>query len=288
MFRRILPRNIMRARYGSKFLFYRLPVSTALHRPFSTNVVGGPGAVIYDDMATTAQRLEKSKVKTKVAESTHGPKVNHKRPLKNLSNNDLYILCQSSIWNAHKENMLREIMRRDKLDEKTALQTARFLFERSQYIARMHSVPIVTGLTGWLAVGLWAIPNTFGLKTAEWFNKHYVTTEVPEPEDLETIFEVGAWTWNWMEPVMGTFTFVIVCLQMAKAFMKKCGISSYSSVMLRSRIKYMQRSYPQYNPYIVGGFVRAITLDKNFSKVDWNAETADLENEEFPVGLRAT
>ena len=31
---------------------------------------------------------------------------------------------------------------------------------------------------------------------------HY-SNQVPPPEDLETMWEIGTWTWNWMEPPLG-------------------------------------------------------------------------------------
>ena len=30
-----------------------------------------------------------------------------------------------------------------------------------------------------------------------------MTTDIPEPRDLETWLEVGSWTWGWMEPPLG-------------------------------------------------------------------------------------
>lgn len=41
----------------------------------------------------------------------------------------------------------------------------------------------------------------FDVNVALWFNENFVTTDVASDEDLETYLEVGAWTWNWMEPV---------------------------------------------------------------------------------------
>ena len=56
----------------------------------------------------------------------------------------------------------------------------------------------------------------FDLGTALWFNEQFVTTEVASPEDLETILEVGSWTWGWMEPPMGQLSFFLLCLQWSR------------------------------------------------------------------------
>jgi hypothetical protein len=42
-------------------------------------------------------------------------------------------------------------------------------------------------------VGVASIPLCFDLSTAIWFNDAYVTTDVPDDEDLETFLEVGGW-----------------------------------------------------------------------------------------------
>jgi hypothetical protein len=61
-------------------------------------------------------------------------------------------------------------------------------------------------------MGLYAFPMVFDLYTASYFNTLYVTTDIPEPKDLETVLEVGNWTWGWMEPPLGTISFFILCM----------------------------------------------------------------------------
>ena len=41
-----------------------------------------------------------------------------------------------------------------------------------------------------------------------------------QEKDLETWLEVGAWTWNWMEPPLGTITFVLLCMQLSRSHMQ--------------------------------------------------------------------
>ena len=31
--------------------------------------------------------------------------------------------------------------------------------------------------------------------------------------DYDTLLEVGAWSWNWMEPPLGTISFFLLCMQ---------------------------------------------------------------------------
>ena len=42
-------------------------------------------------------------------------------------------------------------------------------------------------------------------------NRQFVKEEIPkDPEMLDTVFKVGAWTWQWMEPAIGTASFVLL------------------------------------------------------------------------------
>ena len=41
--------------------------------------------------------------------------------------------------------------------------------------------------------------------------------QVAKPEDLETILEVGSWTWGWMEPPLGQLSFFLLTLQVRTA-----------------------------------------------------------------------
>ena len=85
-----------------------------------------------------------------------------------------------------------------------------------------HSLPLLLSPARLLVSSYWSsallgafasIPLCFHFQTALWFNEHYVTTEVPPKEDLETILEVGSWTWNWMEPPLGQVSFFLLALQ---------------------------------------------------------------------------
>ena len=46
------------------------------------------------------------------------------------------------------------------------------------------------GILSAVAMGFGSLPMVFDFNLAVWFNHHYVTTDVPEPEDLETWLEV--------------------------------------------------------------------------------------------------
>lgn len=153
------------------------------------------------------------------------------------------------------------------------------------------TMPYKIGLVTAIAGGLSSIPLVFHLDSAMWFNEHFgadplfplsishllppplafppacrppcpaltsrfaaVTAEVAEPEDLETWLEVGAWTWNWMEPPLGQISFFLLTLQFARNQMLNLGAKPYTHWLQQFRAKRLERVYPQYNSKILADF----------------------------------
>ena len=79
-----------------------------------------------------------------------------------------------------------------------------------------ETIPHTLGITFAVSAGLASFPLCFHEPTVSWFNKLFVTAEVPPPEDLETMFQIGSWSWNWMEPPLGQISFFLLCLQFAR------------------------------------------------------------------------
>jgi hypothetical protein len=106
-----------------------------------------------------------------------------------------------------RERLLREIMRVKGINYQRANARVNDISHANKSGLAKYKIPFHTGASlGFVAC--WAsLPLVFDFGTAMWFNEAYVTTEVPPPEDLETWLEIGAWTWNWMEPFMGTLMF---------------------------------------------------------------------------------
>ena len=72
-----------------------------------------------------------------------------------------------------------------------------------------------------------SFPLVFHEATMTWFNHHFVTAELPPPEDMETWLEVGSASWGWMEPVLGQISFFLLCMQFARAQIQNLGIRPY-------------------------------------------------------------
>jgi len=75
------------------------------------------------------------------------------------------------------------------------------------------AVPFQLGFFACFSAGVLSIPLVFHLPTVEYFDEHFVTAEHPPTKELETSLEVGAWSWNWVEPVLVTSTFLLLSLQ---------------------------------------------------------------------------
>ena len=73
-----------------------------------------------------------------------------------------------------------------------------------------------------------------------------VTTEIPPDEDLETWLEVGAWSWNWMEPWTGTISFQLLALQFMRLQMLNVGYRPYTGWVIGARQRRLTQMYPEY------------------------------------------
>ena len=116
------------------------------------------------------------------------------------------------------------------------------------------TLPYKVGIAASFGGSIVSTPLVFHKGTAEWFNEAFVTTDVPEPADMETFLEIGSWTWNWMEPVLGQISFVLLCLRFARSQIKNLGATPYSDWLQRRRGERLAARYGRYNKRIVMDF----------------------------------
>jgi hypothetical protein len=115
-----------------------------------------------------------------------------------MDNSTLVILSALEHHPASEEMLKRHIMVKDKVQYDGACEKYQIIAAKNRENLYLLSLPYHLGIAVALSAGLVALPLVFHLPTAHWFNHHFVTCEVPEPHDLETLLEVGSWTWNWM------------------------------------------------------------------------------------------
>ena len=114
---------------------------------------------------------------------------------------------------AREQVLIRHIMATDNLPYPQALQVFHTIRQAHLRGTMWLGIPFHISALAMLVGGVASVPLVFDLTTVEYFNQVYVTADVPPQKDLETWLEVGSWSWNWMEPVLGTGTFLLLCLQ---------------------------------------------------------------------------
>jgi len=158
---------------------------------------------------------------------------------------------------AIRERLVREVMRVDSIEWVEATQQVDTIRDTNQSGLLGVKFPYYVGITIGFVSAWGCLPLVFDLPTAEWFNTAYVTTEHPQPEDVETWLEVGAWTWNWMEPLLGTISFQLLALQFMRNQMLNVGFKPYTGWLLSSRADRLANAYPMYGREMVRDYAIA-------------------------------
>lgn len=114
---------------------------------------------------------------------------------------------------ALEEMLKRHIMKTDQVTYEEAADIFLTIEQKNHQSEQAMAIPFQLGIVACFGAFAVAVPMVFHLPTVEYFNEHFVTAEHPPTKELETALEVGAWSWNWMEPVMGTSTFLLLSLQ---------------------------------------------------------------------------
>jgi hypothetical protein len=66
--------------------------------------------------------------------------------------------------------------------------------------------------------------------------------------------------WGWMEPVLGTVSFCLLCLQFARAQLQNLGIRPYFHWQQERRAARLVRVYPQYDSQFLANYSKCDSL----------------------------
>jgi hypothetical protein len=168
-----------------------------------------------------------------------------------MDNATLAILGGLGNHQARTEILIRHIMATDACSYDEAQLVYNQIFKKNSEYMFMLSLPYQVGIASALTVGFASFPMVFHLKTAEVFNASFVTTDIPEPKDLETMLEIGSWTWNWMEPPLGTLSFILLCMQYARSQVQNLGIKPYTELIKQWRGERLAKAFPKYDPRVL-------------------------------------
>lgn len=177
-----------------------------------------------------------------------------------MDNDALVVLGRMGIHGANKEILKRHIMAVDQVSYDTAEITYAKISEANKDYMFMLALPYQIGIVTAVTMGVLSLPMVFHYGTAEWFNQSYVTTDVPDEKDLETYLEVGSWTWNWMEPVLGTLSFTLLTFQFSRAQLDNLGIKPYTHKVKQWRAERLAEKFPQYDVNVIIAYSKSATI----------------------------
>jgi len=177
-----------------------------------------------------------------------------------LSNESLIIMSNlSENFEATHELLIRHVMDVDDIEYDEASKKCRQIEATAREGMFITTIPYKIGIFAALTTGFGAIPMVFDLDLALWFNERFVTADVADDKDLETWLEVGGWTWNWMEPVLGTASFVLLALQFSRAQLENLTIRPFTRHLRVRRGMSLVKIYPQYDKDLLISFGKLIT-----------------------------
>lgn len=181
-----------------------------------------------------------------------------------MENSPLLVIAALGDHNARVEVLKRHIMMIDNVEYEEANTTLLEIEKKNRKNIIWAVLPYQIGIATALTAGIGALPMVFSVDIALWFNHHFVTMEIPGASDLDTALETGAWTWNWMEPVLGTASFTLLCFQFSRAQITNLGLKPYTEKLKEARAKAVIKSFPRYDATILRDFVHSDTLIKKY------------------------
>lgn len=161
---------------------------------------------------------------------------------------------------ARKEILIRHIMAVDEIPYEKAYRTFQKIEAANDKGMYLLGLPFAVGAMAMAVSGFISIPLVFDLNTVKWFNDRFVTLDAPPPKDLETWLEVGAWSWAWMEPLLGTSTFFLLCMQYFRLNMDQIGIKPYTQRLRNMRAERLAKQFPRYDREVLMNYSETATI----------------------------
>lgn len=179
-----------------------------------------------------------------------------------MDNDTILKLALTGIEEAIQERLIRDIMAVDQCSWEDAQPRFKEIEKKNQSGMMLFVLPYQIGFTIAVVTGFASFPLCFHEGTALLFNEAFVTTDVPHAKDMETVLEIGAWTWNWMEPPLGQISFFLLTLQFARSQIQNMGVKPYTGWLKRSRADKLHSTFPQYNEHVIKDYSHSVSLIK--------------------------
>lgn len=174
-----------------------------------------------------------------------------------MTNGDLLHLSSEGDPKARREALVRNIMACEEIPYDDAWVILEKIINKNKKYIKLHDIPYKAGLAVSLSAGLASIPLVFHYESVLWCHDLFVSADIPEPQDRESVLEVGSWSWAWMEPILGQISFVLLTLQFARGQLINIGLKPYGGFMKAWRAKRMIELFPKYDETLMTNFVNS-------------------------------
>jgi len=187
------------------------------------------------------------------------------REVYELSNEALAIASRDvKAHDLHQERLIRDIMAVDGVEYVAASEKMKEIFAANRKGMFLRCLPVEAGCFLFAGLALGAFPLVFHFETSQMFADFVQTSydQVPEAGRWRDhgLANTGTWSWAWMEPIIGTCSFSILCLQLLRGQMKKLALNPYTNYLRSRRANRLASWYPQYTRTIVKDFGRSQPL----------------------------
>mmetsp|Transcript_102886 Transcript_102886/g.287091 ORF Transcript_102886/g.287091 Transcript_102886/m.287091 type:complete len:251 (+) Transcript_102886:3-755(+) len=176
------------------------------------------------------------------------------------SNDTLVVLAELGSHEACAERLIRDIMRVESIEWAAASNLLVEIDEATAAMYKQAIFPYMALIGIAITSGIISIPMVYNKQIAEFCNYYFVLGGVEEPENLKTIWEVSSWSWNWMEPLLGTASFSILCIQLTRSMMEDIGMLAFHERMKVGVADRLAAKFPQYDAGLVRAFAKTSKL----------------------------
>ena len=137
-----------------------------------------------------------------------------------LSNEALAIAARDKFaHDVHQERLIRNIMAVDGIEYDDAQEKMKEMFKFNS-LSHLALSPYDIGLFTAAIASFSCVPLVFDIDAATTFAT-YINANFDEVPTNKSFASIGAWSWDWMEPLLGTASFSILCLQLLRSQMEK-------------------------------------------------------------------
>lgn len=184
-----------------------------------------------------------------------------KTELWELDNITLLLLARDpEAHDVHQERLIRDIMATDGIEYNSASLIMKDIFQSNQ-VNPLFLLPYDITFVVFGVAAFACVPLVFQYDTATTFAESvHATLDTADIPTVHSFANVGAWTWTWMEPMIGTASFAILCLQLARTTMKKLEFRPYHHSLQSKRANNLASNYPRFTKSIVKDFGRSQPL----------------------------